>query len=216
MKFNFKIIISCFLVLAVLVSGIVFLFMGIKDTININKITKNYLTTTGYFTDYEIYSHKTSRKGGTTYTLIYTYELEGKEYTVKTDYGVGYIPEKNSTREVKYNPDNYSEAVLSGSNSNSFLIFIGVFFTLGGVAFVIGALYIKGVFDKVKIDIMGAYFGIVFLIIGIGIILFQNGTTSSFMETIKYLGFWIFIPILFIAVGTFQTIKCLFINKKVK
>lgn len=126
----------------------------------------------------------------------------------------GYIPERNSTREVKYDPNNPEEAILVGTNSSNFLIFFGGFFILGAAAFIIGALYMKGTFDKVKIDIMGTYFGVVFTIIGVGIILFQNGTTSSFIETIKSMGFWILIPILFIVVGTFQTVKCLFLNRK--
>ena len=81
------------------------------------------------------------------------------------------------------------------------------------MAFIIAILQTKGVFDKVKIDVVGLYFGIVFFIIGVGIILFQNGTTSSFLETIKSLGLWILIPILFIIVGLIQTINCLFFKQ---
>lgn len=67
----------------------------------------------------------------------------------------------------------------------------------------------KGVFDKVKINVMGIYIGTVFAVIGIGIILFQKGTTSSFIETIKSMGFWIAIPIIFIIVGILEVIKCI-------
>ena len=124
---------------------------------------------------------------------------------------MGYIPETNSTRKVKYNPNNHSEAVLVGTNGNNFLIYFGAFFTLGGSVFVLATLYIKGVFDKVKIDVMGTYVGFIILIVGIGIILFQNQTTSSLIKTIKSMGFWFIIPSLFIIVGVFQIIKCLFL-----
>lgn len=213
-RFDFKVIVSSFLVLSVLIIGVSCLFFGIRDTYKLNKITREYVVTEGYFTDYKIYN--TSKKDGATYKLIYTYKVDEKEYTVATDYGVGYIPEIDSVRRVKYNPNNHSEAVLVGTSGSNFLIYFGAFFTLGGSVFVLAALYIKGVFDKVKIDVMGTYVGFVILIIGIGIILFQNGTTLSLIETIKSMGFWFTIPLLFIILGIFQIIKCLFLVKKKK
>lgn len=212
-KFNYKIIIASLLVLAVLLSGIVILFLGIKDTYKLSKITKGYVTTEGYFLDYEIYNID-KKDGSITYKLIYNYKVNGKEYTVSTDFGVGNIPEYGSIREVKYNPENPSESVLVGTNNSSGLIFFGAFFTLGGFVFVLIALQVLGVFDKVKVDIIGIYVGAVFLIIGIGIILFQIGLVSSFIEMIKAMGFWILIPLLFIVVGMFQIIKCLFLAKR--
>lgn len=209
-KFNLKIIFSCFLVLAVLASGFLCLFIGIKDTYNFNKKTKDYVTTEGYFKDYNIYNID---EEGTTYKLIYEYEVDGKKYMVSTDYGVEKIPAVNSVRKVKYDPNNYEKAVLVGTNRNNGLIYFGAFFVLGGMVFVLIFLQIKGVFDKIKIDVIGTYIGVIFTIIGIGIILLQNGMTSSFIETVKTMGFWILIPIMFIIVGIFQTIKCLLLPK---
>ena len=60
---------------------------------------------------------------------------------------------------------------------------------------------------------MGLYIGIVVLIIGIGIILFQYGTTASLIETVKLMGLWVVIPIMFIIIGIFQIIKCLFFER---
>lgn len=213
LKFNFQIIISGLLVASVLIIGVVCLFFGIHDTYKLNAKIKGYLTTEGYFTDYEVYD---TDKDGTTYRHIYTYKVDGKEYVVKTDFGLGYIPAENSVREVKYNPDNQKESVLVGTNKNNFLIYFGAFFFLGGSVFVLGALYVKGVFDKVKIDVIGTYVGIVFFIVGLGIIFFQSSTTGSLLETIKSFSFWILIPIMFISVGIFQTIKCLFFKQKKK
>lgn len=81
------------------------------------------------------------------------------------------------------------------------------------MVFVLIFLYAKGVFDKVKINILGLYIGFVFLVIGIGIIAFQMGEVPSLMETIKRMGFWILVPIMFIAIGGFQIIKCLFFER---
>ncbi len=209
-KFNFSVVVGCFLIGITLIIGIVCLFIGITETYKSNEIAKNYITTDGYFSDYTIYN---SDEDGITYELIYTYTVNGEEYTISTNYGTNHIPEENSIREVKYNPNNPDEAVLVGTNDKNFLIYFGAFFTLGAMAFIIAILQTKGVFDKVKIDVVGLYFGIVFFIIGVGIILFQNGTTSSFLETIKSLGLWILIPILFIIVGLIQTIKCLFFKQ---
>ena len=39
------------------------------------------------------------------------------------------------------------------------------------------------------------------------------GTTSSLKETIKAMGFWFLIPVMFIIVGSFQTIKRLFFER---
>ena len=203
---DIRVIIGGGLVLLTFVIGICCLFFGIKETIQLNKTTKNYLTTNGYFSDYQIY--RTDKKN-TTYELFYTYEVNGKKYTISTNYGTNYIPEENSIREVKYNPNNPSESVLVGTNNHNFLIYFGAFFTLGSFAFILAGLYAKGLFDKTKINVMELYFGFCFLPIGIGIILFQNGTTSSLLETIKSLGAWIFIPLAFIVVGSFQIIKSL-------
>ena len=93
-------------------------------------------------------------------------------------------------------------------------MYFGGFFTLGAIAFILGALSIKGYFDKIKIDIVGLYLGFVFLIVGIGFIMWQGGITISFFEMIKKLGVWLLIPILFIIVGIFQIIKCLFFKRE--
>lgn len=215
-KFVFKAIVSCLLVCGVLIIGIACLIIGIKDTYYTNKNTKGYLTTIGYYKDYEIYdSHKENHdtKTSTTYRLIYVYEIDGKEYSIKTDYGSGAIPSTISSREIRYNPNNPEEAVLLGTNRNNFLIYFGAFFLLGGMVFVLGFLYVLGAFDKIKVNILGLYVGIVCLIVGIGIIVFQFSELSSLIEVIKRMNFWIFIPTMFIVIGLFQIIKCLFFER---
>lgn len=149
-----------------------------------------------------------------TYKLTYIYTVNGIEYSVTTDYGTNYIPDENSSREIKYNPNNPEEAIITGTNSKNGLIFFGAFFTFGAITFILAALSVLGYFDKFKIDILGAYIGLLFFIIGIGIILFQTGTTTSLIETIKSFGLWIFIPIMFVIVGIYQFIKSLLKKNK--
>ncbi len=215
-KFDFRIVVTGFLVFSVLLVGIICLIIGIKDTYQTKEKTKNYLTTTCYYQDYEIYdSHdkKEHDSTDTTYRFIYVYEINGKEYSIKTDYGSGSIPSKNSSREIKYNPNNPSEAVFTGTNRNSGFIYFGAFFLLGGFVFVFIFLYAKGIFDKVKINILGLYIGFVCFLVGIGMIAFQMGEVSSMWEAIKRMGFWLFIPIMFIMIGGFQMVKCLFFER---
>ena len=87
------------------------------------------------------------------------------------------------------------------------MIYAGTFFTFGALTFVIVGLSILGVFDKIKIDIVRTYIGCLFTIIGIGIVLLQNGTTMSFIETLKNMKLWILIPIMFVVVGIHQLIQ---------
>ena len=79
-------------------------------------------------------------------------------------------------------------------------IFAGGFFSFGTFTFVLGALTVKGYFDKCKIDVLGLYVGILFVIIGGGIIA---------MIYQQEFGFWIIIPALMIVVGILQIKKCL-------
>ena len=206
LNIDFRILISALLVIIVLLSGIAMLFFGIMDTYRLNSITKGYIATDGYYRECDIFS---SDEDGTTYKLTYVYTVNNKEYSVTTDYGTNYIPEENSSREIKYNPNNPEEAIITGTNSKNGLIYFGAFFTFGSITFILAALSVLGYFDKFKVDILGTYIGFLFFIIGIGIILFQTGTTTSLIETIKSFGLWILIPIMFIIVGIIQIVKCL-------
>lgn len=144
-RIDFRILISGLLVISALVSGIAMLFFGIRDTYKLKQTTKNYITTNGYYYDHDIYK---TDKDGTTYKLTYIYTVDGIEYTVSTDYGTNYIPDKNSSRKIKYNPNNPEEAIITGTNSKNGLIFIGAFFTFGSLIFILAALSVLGYFNK--------------------------------------------------------------------
>lgn len=79
------------------------------------------------------------------------------------------------------------------------LFFMGGFVFFGAVAFVLGVLTIKGCFDKYKIDVLGIYVGIFFVLCGSGFI------AMIFQQKI---GFWIIIPGLMVLAGVVQIVKC--------
>lgn len=89
------------------------------------------------------------------------------------------------------------------------MIFAGAFFILVAGVFVLLALTSTGCFDKIKTDVLGLYVGIVFTLIGIGIPAFKFTETLSLLKTVQAFGLWIFVPILMLAAGVFQIIKCI-------
>ena len=82
------------------------------------------------------------------------------------------------------------------------LAFMGVFFLCGGGAFVVGALTVRGVFDKAKLDVMGLYVGAVFTLSGIGFAVMLCTLSGT-------AGLWILIPLLMTGAGVLQMIKCI-------
>ena len=68
----------------------------------------------------------------------------------------------------------------------------------------LAALTVKGCFEQCKVDVLGLYIGILFVVIGIGIIAMIYN--QSF-------GLWIVIPVVMIGAGVVQMIKCIR-NKK--
>ena len=83
------------------------------------------------------------------------------------------------------------------------LIFGGVFFLMGGFAFVLGGLSLKGCFDNCKIDVVGLYFGIVFIIIGSGFFVMAYRSPENIPRLV------LVIPALMAAAGTLQVVKCI-------
>lgn len=100
--------------------------------------------------------------------------------------------------------------LVSGIKEAEFgLIFGGVIFTSGSLAFVLAGLTIKGCFDKVKFDVLGLYAGVVIAVIGLGFLLLKYRESYSLIEMVKSFGLWIVIPIMMTVVGIFQIVKCL-------
>ncbi len=66
--------------------GIVLVFLGIKDTVQLNAKTKHYEKTTGYLSDYIMdseggYNPKRKTHSNPIYFLSYNYTVNGTEYT---------------------------------------------------------------------------------------------------------------------------------------
>ena len=211
-KINFRKIISGLLIGSCLVIGVVMLYFGISGVYKLNNKTKDFKETTGYFTDYTIYYVD---RDGTTYKLIYSYTVDGEQYTISSDLGTGIIPDRGSTKPIKYNPNKPKDAVIVGVNSQTFLIFIGLLFTFVPLIMILGFFR---VFDKVKlnVDLMGIFIGIFFSVMGLGIIYMLVGSFSILDMFSSYSNCLVpcIISILFIIVGLFMIIKSIFFNKK--
>ncbi len=80
------------------------------------------------------------------------------------------------------------------------ILFAGGFFAFGAFTFVLAALTVKGCFERCKVDVLGVYIGILFVVIGVGII--------AMIYQQKF-GLWIAIPVLMIGAGVVQIIKCI-------
>ncbi len=217
---SFKIVAAILLTIICFTVGIILTVKGVRETKEQNEIIKSYKSTEGYFVDYNEHKHEeydrnsVGRKETTMYSLIYRYTVDGKEYTIETDYETSLLPEENSTKEIKYNPENPEEAIIEGINSHNSLIFFGIFFMIIPVMIFLGILSKIGVFNKFKIDFFGFLAGIVFLIIGVGFIFYNFLMTGSFSGVLKNLGLWIIIPNLFIIVGIYLIIYSLFFKLK--
>ena len=122
-----------------LIIGIVLFSLGIRNTVSDQ--TKGYEKTTGRLVDYTLYEaggYDAARKTETadTYRLIYNYTVNGETYTLSTDYGTSFVPSFGSETEILYNPKNPGDSVIGGPNqSGNHLIFICLFFALGGALF---------------------------------------------------------------------------------
>ena len=178
------------------------LYFRINNSFKNFSKTNNYVKTIGYFVYYEIYD---SDEDGTTYKLIYSYNVNNKEYTVSTDYGTNMIPKEGSSRTIKYNPSNPSEAIISGGSSEIVLLLIGIMFTMiPFVIFINMSPKIKEKLDNLNFNVTTLLIGIVFLIIGFMALYMMTGT-FSIIEMYKSFSLNYLIPylilLMFIIVG---------------
>lgn len=201
-----------FLVGLCLLCGILLLIFGIKNTSDLKKETENYAVTEGYLSDYELRESGSTTDRSYSYYLTYSYVVDGREYTVTTDYGSGSVPEMGSTKEIKYNPQNPEEAVIAGMNGSIIMIFMGVMFILIPGVFIMGFLTNAGVFEKCPIRIFDLFIGLVPIVIGLGAFyLMADG--FSFKAAFAAGGPFALIPILLIAAGVFIIAKNVFPKK---
>lgn len=132
--FNMKQLSIYLLLLLTFIVGICLIYFGIKNQNELKEKSKDYLETEGYYTSYSTYGESDTHK------LIYTYEVDGKEYNISTDYGAMIIPKENSTKIIKYDKNNPEEAIIEGINRNNIDICLGAVFIIISIALSISHL----------------------------------------------------------------------------
>lgn len=214
-KFNFKQIFPYLFLSLFILIGIIMLYFGISNSFKNLSKTSNYVETIGYFVDYEICN---SDEDGTTYKLIYSYNVNSKEYTVSTNYGTNMIPKEGSSRTIKYNPSNPSEAIISGGSSEIVLLLIGIMFTMIPIIMFINiSPKVKEKVEKLNFNLTSLLIGIVFLMIGL-MALYMMAGTFSIIEIYKSFRLNYLIPylilLMFIIVGSLLIIGSFKKNNK--
>ncbi len=127
-KNNKKIFIG-FVLLSIfsVIVGIIFLVLGLRNYVKTLIVTRNYETVYGRFIDFtrESYDNIENRAY---YKLKYEYEVDGKFYTIFSDYSTTNIPKKDSLRKIKYDKNDPSKAILIGASSNGIMLIMGPLF----------------------------------------------------------------------------------------
>jgi len=207
---NFKAIAGGTLVAVVLLSGIVMLFFGVRNTLRFTEKTRNYVSTQGEYAGKEIYS---TDEDGTTYRLAYTYTVDGTQYTVLSNSGTQIIPKLGTEKEIHYDPQNPEVAVVAGDGVHTVLLFMGSLFAGGALLMILAALHVTG--KMLNISIIEALMGLLFAGFGLGMIYICCGRLSL-IAAFANLGLFTLVPILLLAAGVFLLIRGFALNKKTK
>lgn len=85
----------------------------------------------------------------------------------------------------------------------------GAFFLLGGFAFVLAVLVLRGCFDRWKIDVLGLYMGSVLVLAGAGMILLNYAESGSLSQFLHTWGGWLLVPLVMIIGGALMIVQCL-------
>lgn len=212
-----------------LIIGTVLFGIGVKGKIDRAKIADEYYGTIGIFCDYDIYSSSSGSRNheGQTYNLCYEYFVDEERYTVWIGYGVGYLPERNSTEMVYYNPENPREAFVGGVSTNDLFLFIGGMFI--GIPLVILIILYEVFKDdkktktkrhddenlnhRKKINVVDLSAGTLLVLMGAGIfyIIVGEFNLKTLFERASFFGI---IPVLFVVVGGLTALRGLFGKEK--
>lgn len=200
----------------VMLIGLAMIAFGVVSSVRLNEKTKDYISIEAVFCDYSEYS---SDEDGTTYTLEYEYEVEGKKYYVSTDYGTGIVPKLGTIKTIKYNPENPSEAIITGFGSNTLLFVIGFMFFGVPLIFLMSNREKKNKTEKrIKFEsiITSIFIGVIFTGMGFGFYyLMCNGSDSlSLASAFQTAGLLTILPLLFMGVGIYIIIYSLFSSRE--
>ncbi len=144
-----------FLIIVSIIIGGILLFIGINNIRSVN--SKNYIKTEAIYQRKEIYS---SNDDEVTYSLIYSYIVDGKEYEIKTDYGTSIIPKQGSKRVVMYDIQNPKDAILKGGG-NDIVIICGLLFIIVPIIIFFGKKSMQGDLSPLQDKIYSVMIGIV-------------------------------------------------------
>ena len=196
-KFLLRTITIIFMIL-----GIGLIVMGVSRDNDREERIKGYESTEGIYVGSGVYSESHGIKNsGTTYYYVYEYIVNGKKYQIKTDYGSNSTPP--SERTIYYNPENPSEAVISGMSGDTGIILGGVFFVMVSTIMFMATLnFTKGIIARCPFRIFEIVQGIVLMLSGIGVVYFVTTGFTNFWSLL-FLGIFNIIPIAFIVGGFF-------------
>lgn len=198
-----------------LIIGLVLVFFGAKDSFASDRETRDYQKTTAYLSDYTLkkdaeYDPVKKRKSAATYTLEYRYTVDETEYAVFTDYSTSILPELGSERDVRYNPENPRQAVLTGPNRNFGMVFLGVLFSLAAILFLWPVLAPDKKKKQTAFQPIPFLFGFLFCLFGYGALYMITGEVSPIGIFRYYADSFVFpllIPPLLIVAGAFVCIQ---------
>ncbi len=197
-----------------IIVGIALLIFGFYNIYTDQIKTRNFISIEGTLVKSDVYS---SSRESTTYRLIYLYIVDSKEYMIATDYGTSMVPPIGSSKTIKYNANNPSDAVIAGLGANGLLLMLGVMFTFLPIM-ILGSnnQNTSKENNKTKSMALGIFIGLTFTILGaltyylIGSI----GNSLSIIDVFDQTGLWIIIPIVFIIVGIYIILFSIFVPEK--
>lgn len=197
-----------------MVIGLVLLIFGIMGIYKDSVAYKDYISTTATYI-------KTSNSNlginqGTSF-LVYSYKVDGIDYTISTEFETEVIPKEGTTKTIKYDPNNPSKAVFNAFDSNSTFLLAGFMFTFIPLVLLLPLILSlkldnsdKGLSKKRKIEKI--FLGTGILIMGsLGYYTFSSsGDSLSIKSVFEVASFWVLIPILFMFVGSYLLIMGVF------
>jgi len=188
-----------------ILSGILCLVIGYQKNNEYKEKTRKYIEIQGVYIGSKIYSEEDENDNyNETYSLVYSYEVNGKVYTIDTDYGTAFIPAEGTKKTILYNPNNPKEAIIEGNSSGNFILAFGIAFIIVPLLILVGKIRVKN--DKIK-KIIGTIkpflIGVLFIGAGLWVYCFMCGGGNEYTLhiAIQTAGFLIIFPILFIVVG---------------
>lgn len=190
------------LILCFILPGLYCIYLGLNELYNIKVKNKDYISVKAVLTTYDTHIDDNEYM----YSSNYTYVVNEKNYNIKSRILTSKIPELGSVIEIKYNPKDPNEAIITTDLSPKYLLFAGFFFTVLPIFAILSSFL-----DRRK-KTFNLLLGSVITFIGIGILIicsFSEYAPFSIMTAIKDYGLILIIPLAFIFFGLYQFIWAL-------